>query len=140
MTNPVFVDVGVNGGNLALAVSVEQRLFNLLRRYAQRGGFVAVYFHCHLWIGDQQIARHILKPVQLGHAVHQNWRPVVKLAGSAALKRKLIKCLGECSANANQRRVLQIDFQAGNFGEFWTQLLNDFVGASCSVRSAVSSA
>ena len=127
--DPVFVDVGVNSGNLALAVSVEKRFLNLLRRHAQRGGLVAVYFHGHLWIGDQQIARHILKPVQPGHAVHQNRRPAVKLARIAALKRKLIKRLGERAAHANQRRVLQIDFQAGNPGELGAQRLDDFVGA-----------
>ena len=126
--HPVLIHVGVNRRDLALAISVVKRVLNLVRRHAQRVGLVAVDFHRHLRVGDEQIAGHILKPTQLRHFVHQNRRPMIKLLGVGALQRVLIKRFGERAADANQGRVLQKSLDTRHPRQFQAELLDDLVG------------
>ena len=75
--DPVFGHVGVNRGRLPFAEGVVKRVFDLLRRDAERGGLVAVNLHVDLRAGDLQIAGHILKRGRcLRHFPHQHRRPV----------------------------------------------------------------
>ncbi len=126
--DPVFVDVGVNGGGLAFAVGVVERVFDLAGRDAERGGLVAVNFDHHLRIGDKQVTGHVLKNIGYrGYFVHQNRRPMVKLLRVGVLQTELIQRLGQHATDADERRVLQIHVDARNLGEFRAEFLNDLV-------------
>ena len=126
--DPVFVDVGVNGGGLAFAIGVIERVFDLAGRDAERGGLVAVNFDHHLRIGDEQVAGHVLKNIRhRGDFVHQNRRPMVKLLRVGVLQTELIQRLAQHAADADERRVLQIHIDARNLGEFRAEFLDDLV-------------
>jgi len=63
--NPVLVVRCVDGGDPARAVRVGERVFDLIRRNAERRGLVAVDLDRDLWVLDLQRTRHVL---QLGKA------------------------------------------------------------------------
>ena len=69
--HPIFVHSRVDGRDLALAVSVKERVFDLLRRDAERRSLVAVDHHVDLRVGNLQVARDVLKAGKFPHLAFQ---------------------------------------------------------------------
>ena len=89
--HPVFSDVGVYNGGLFFAEGVVERVFNLLRRDAERGRLVTVNLHVDLRVGDLHVRGHVLeRRFVRRHLVHQNRRPVKQLVHVGVLEAVLI--------------------------------------------------
>ena len=121
----VFVGGGVDGRNLARAVGVVERVFDLLGADAERRRLIAIDVDIKLRIPDLNIAGHVQQLRQVADFFQQHIGAGVKLVSIRPLQSQLIRTLRDLAAHLHQRRVLQIDAHAGDRCESRSQVRNN---------------
>src|SRR6185503_7192665 len=119
-----LIDGSVDGGDLTRTIGVVEGVFDLAGGDAEGPGFVAVDIDANLRAADLQVAGDILKAVQGHHVGLDDGRPAIEFVQVRALDGELIEAFGDGAADANERRILQEDIDAGDGVELATQTLD----------------
>ncbi len=118
----VFVRRGVDSRDLPRAVGVVERVFDLLRRDAERRRLVAIDVHVELRILDLNVAGHI-QQLRQGRDLFLQFRSLrVKFISIRTLQRQLVRTLRDLSAHLHERWILQIDAHPGHRGKLRAQV------------------
>ena len=110
----VFVVGRVDGRGLALAVGAVKSVFHGLWRDTQSRGLVAVHNDVGLGIPDLQIGGDVREARQLRHPGGEGLRIFVEILRLRTYQGELVLALGHLAADADRRRVLKKDAQAGD--------------------------
>src|SRR5258708_3248595 len=121
----VFVHRRVDRRDPPRAVRVVERVLDLVRGDAERGGLVAIDLHVHLRAADLEVARQILEARHFAERLLQVARRVVQLLAIRRLHRVLIEALAYLSPDPHRRRLLHVDLDARHLRQLRPQLLDD---------------
>src|SRR5207248_2363696 len=92
---------------------------------AERRRLVAIDVDVDLRARDFEVRGEILDPGHAAQTLLQRAGGRVELVAVRRLHRELIQALAHLPADANRRRILQVDFHSRDAGELRPQLLDD---------------
>src|SRR5215831_20548620 len=123
--NHVFVGSGIDGRNLPCAVSIVQRIFNLLGSDAERRCLVTINVNVQLRVVNLNVAGDVEQTRQRTHLFQKFIGTRVELVSIWPLQRQLIGTLGNLATYLNQRWILQVNANARDARQTRAQIVDN---------------